>query len=385
MFRFHHPKERRDAVVVRRVRVGAAFEQRQDDAWIVDRTLGSVPVPSVATVPTGRRDQRPIAVAVLDVRIGTRREQETHDFDRPVVGRLHQRRGPFAVLQIRIGPRVEQQPNHLEPDLGVISDCRHQRRGPPIVLEVGVGVLIEQQPHGVDVPALDGPNQRRISTTLVMSRIDPRPGVDQDRGHLDPALARRLDQRRQAYLVADAHLDPDVQQQFHHVDVVVDRGQHQRRVVAVLPIGVGIGVDQSFDRFGMPTFHCPHQRRHSLAVRPVRIGSRVDQDFNGFGVTELSRNPECGRMSTSFGQNVPRLGALGSQPRMLRIDDATVQNRVRVHPRQNEVLHRHVVVFVGSHQERKGVELITQLAQLEARFVRALLASEKKQETNQRQ
>ena len=110
VFRFHHPKERRDAVVVRRVRVGAAFEQRQDDAWIVDRTLGSVPVPSVATVPTGRRYQRPVAVAVPDVRIGTRREQETHDFDRPVVGRLHQRRGPFAVLQIRIGPRVEQQP-----------------------------------------------------------------------------------------------------------------------------------------------------------------------------------------------------------------------------------------------------------------------------------
>ena len=329
-------RQRRPALVVHGVDVGALLHQEADDVAraAVDRAvqrripIGISRIDVVAQLPrqldgfervvigsgvladlpdadAGRRHQRRDALLGGGRRVGPEVDQKFHHLGVGHLGRLQERRRPDAVQHVPVAvarlrgltgvevgagrgqgahevERVELAERHGERRIAaevrlVRPDHLVQRR-PAVAGRIGIGPQIEQSLREVVLRVVDGQDERAHAVGR-QRVVHVGAGADERFEHVDVPLARREQQRREAPFGPGIRIGAGRHQRFDRGHLVLRGRPHQCRLAPPTLYRVHLGAvpQQRLDGFSVAGAGRRHQRSLAFRIRQVRVGPRFEQ------------------------------------------------------------------------------------------------------------
>ena len=273
----HSRPERRLAVPIHRVHVGARVEQSVGDSQVIAAARAAHAEDARVQ---DRFEQRCDAVAVGELRTRAALDEQRRGGEvaraRGVEQRGLRAGGRKALAAVR-GPARADDADALRQAGRRLARRDETRRGLGARLRVRIGARVEQGSRELEATRAHGDHQRRLPVAYVAA-VNGRAVIEQRARDLRLADARGEHQRRLAGAVELARVGAGPEEPPHERRIAgPDRDRERRHAVAIDRVDLGARGEQPRDEIGVAETHDPVQRGRAVAVRSVDVlRSRVE-------------------------------------------------------------------------------------------------------------
>mmetsp|Transcript_9568 Transcript_9568/g.27580 ORF Transcript_9568/g.27580 Transcript_9568/m.27580 type:complete len:405 (+) Transcript_9568:582-1796(+) len=215
------------------------------------------------------------------VGVGTFAQQLLGALSVSVLSRAVQRNPAILIFNVRVSAPLEQQVEYLLGRVDVVPHrcAQDEGRGHLAAAQVGIGPVGEQQTDGCGILLCDGPQEGRPELRRACVDVTGRKrrlvsaAVEE---HLKQAAVAVLGghmKRRRPLAIQVADLGSPVQQQPHHVRMVVEHRQQQRRVAHIT---LQVHLDALNGQQGLDILHPPSHAREVQTSPAIAVAVLVD-------------------------------------------------------------------------------------------------------------